>query len=311
MRWGTGYDTEVRSYVNVIATPKGGTHVSGFETAMTQTFDEVMRSAKVLKVTTTTSSRTTCSRDDRGGDGAPGQAAVRGPDQGDPRHAGRSRVVRKVVSAELRRFLTSTKRAEKAQARLVMEKVLGAVQDPPRRAPAQGDPTPEERAGVLGTPGQAGGLPRQRQRPVRAVHRRGRQRPRHRQAGARLGYQALLPIRGKILNVQKASVGDMLKNVECASIIQVVGAGSAPHLRPRGPPLRPDHLHGRRRLRRRHIRCLLATLFFRYMPDLIAEARVYTAVPPLHRIELTNPKKGTEKYVYTYSDDELQRSSRS
>ena len=56
-----------------------------------------------------------------------------------------------------------------------------------------------------------------------------------------------------------------------------------------------------------HIRCLLATLFFRYMPELIAEGRVYTAVPPLHRIELSNPKKGMEKYVYTYSDAELQR----
>jgi DNA gyrase subunit B len=56
-----------------------------------------------------------------------------------------------------------------------------------------------------------------------------------------------------------------------------------------------------------HIRCLLATLFFKYMPELIAEGRVYTAVPPLHRIELTNPRKGMDKYVYTYSDDELQR----
>jgi DNA gyrase subunit B len=56
-----------------------------------------------------------------------------------------------------------------------------------------------------------------------------------------------------------------------------------------------------------HIRCLLATLFFRYMRPLVEEGRVFTAVPPLHRIELTNPKKGQEKYVYTYSDAELQR----
>jgi DNA gyrase subunit B len=56
-----------------------------------------------------------------------------------------------------------------------------------------------------------------------------------------------------------------------------------------------------------HIRCLLATLFFKYMPELISAGRVFTAVPPLHRIELTNPKKGMEKYVYTYSDVDLQR----
>src|SRR6476620_11599632 len=56
-----------------------------------------------------------------------------------------------------------------------------------------------------------------------------------------------------------------------------------------------------------HIRCLLATLFYKYMPELITSGRVYSAVPPLHRIELTNPKKGQDRYVYTYSDAELQR----
>src|SRR4051794_27686489 len=120
-------------------------------------------------------------------------------------------------------------------------------------------------------------------------------------------FQALLPIRGKILNVQKASVGDMLKNAECASIIQVVGAGSG----------RTFDLETRRYGRiifmadadsdGAHIPCLLATLFFKYMPDLTRDGRVFTAVPPLHRIELTNPKKGMEKYVYSYSDAELQR----
>jgi DNA gyrase subunit B len=56
-----------------------------------------------------------------------------------------------------------------------------------------------------------------------------------------------------------------------------------------------------------HIRCLLATLFFKYMPGLVTDGRVFSAVPPLHRIELSNPRKGMDKYVYTYSDDELRR----
>ena len=56
-----------------------------------------------------------------------------------------------------------------------------------------------------------------------------------------------------------------------------------------------------------HIRCLLTTLFFKYMQPLIEAGRVYTAVPPLHRFELTNPKKGQEKYIYTYSDAEYAR----
>jgi DNA gyrase subunit B len=120
-------------------------------------------------------------------------------------------------------------------------------------------------------------------------------------------FQALLPIRGKILNVQKASVADMLKNAECAAIIQVVGAGSG----------RTFDLDAARYGKiifmadadsdGAHIRTLLATLFFKYMPELVAAGKVYSAVPPLHRIELSNPKKGMDKYVYTYSDDELRR----
>jgi DNA gyrase subunit B len=99
----------------------------------------------------------------------------------------------------------------------------------------------------------------------------------------------------------------MLKNAECASIIQVVGAGSG----------RTFDLDAARYGRvifmadadsdGAHIRCLLATLFFKYMPDLVTQGRVFSAVPPLHRIEISHPKKGQEKYVYTYSDDELQR----
>ena len=308
VRWGTGYDTEVRSYVNVIATPKGGTHVSGFETAMTQTFNDVMRSAKVLKV-----------NDDNviKDDVLEGMTAVVTVRLAEPQFEGQTKeilgtpaargVVRKVVSAELKKFLTTTRRAEKAQARLVMEKVLGACKT---RIAARQHKETQRRKNAL----ESSALP------AKLADCRANDNDRSElfivEGDSALGtaklardseYQALLPIRGKILNVQKASVGDMLKNAECASIIQVVGAGSG----------RTFDLEARRYGRiifmadadsdGAHIRCLLATLFFRYMPELIAEGRVYTAVPPLHRIELTNPKKGTEKYVYTYSDDELQR----
>ena len=89
VRWGTGYDTELRSYVNVIATPKGGTHVAGFETAITKTFNDVMRADQGAQGRRR---RRDQGRRDRGHDrrrhGAAGRAAVRGPDQGDPRHAG-------------------------------------------------------------------------------------------------------------------------------------------------------------------------------------------------------------------------------
>ena len=99
----------------------------------------------------------------------------------------------------------------------------------------------------------------------------------------------------------------MLKNAECASIIQVVGAGSG----------RSFDLDSARYSKiifmadadsdGAHIRCLLTTLFFKYMRPLVEAGRVFTAVPPLHRFEVNNPRKGQEKYLYTYSEGEYRR----
>ncbi len=307
-RWGTGYDTEVRSFVNVIATPKGGTHVSGFEAALTKTFNEAMRSTKALK---------TADADVVKEDVLEGLTAVVTVRLAEPQFEGQTKeilgtpavraIVRRIVAGELKKFLTSTKRAEKAQAKLLMEKVVGASKT---RIAARQHKETQRRKNAL----ESSSLP------AKLADCRSADNDRTElfivEGDSALGtaklarnseFQALLPIRGKILNVQKASVGDMLKNTECASIIQVVGAGSG----------RTFDLEACRYGRiifmadadsdGAHIRCLLATLFFKYMPDLVTSGRVYTAVPPLHRVEIVNPRKGQEKYVYTYSDDELQR----
>ncbi|MGN6577082.1 MAG: DNA gyrase/topoisomerase IV subunit B [Nocardioides sp.] len=308
VRWGTGYDTELRSFVNVIATPKGGTHVAGFEQAVTKTFNEVLRSSKQLK---------TAEPDVIKDDVLEGLTAVVTVRLAEPQFEGQTKevlgtpaarnIVRKVVSAELKKFLTSNKRAEKAQAKLALEKVANASRT---RIAARQHRETQRRKSAL----ESSALP------AKLADCRSNDMERSElfivEGDSALGtaklarnseFQALLPIRGKILNVQKASVGDMLKNAECASIIQVVGAGSG----------RTFDIDARRYGRiifmadadsdGAHIRCLLTTLFFKYMPELITQGRVYSAVPPLHRIELSNPKKGMDKYVYTYSDAELQR----
>jgi DNA gyrase subunit B len=215
--------------------------------------------------------------------------------------------VRKVVASQLKDFLTSSKRAEKAQAKLLMEKVVGASKT---RIAARQHKETQRRKNAL----ESSSLP------AKLADCRANDNERTElfivEGDSALGtaklarnseFQALLPIRGKILNVQKASVGDMLKNAECASIIQVVGAGSG----------RTFDLDAARYGRvifmadadsdGAHIRCLLATLFFKYMPEMITAGRVFSAVPPLHRVEISNPRKGQDKYIYTYSDDELQR----
>ena len=120
-------------------------------------------------------------------------------------------------------------------------------------------------------------------------------------------FQALLPIRGKILNVQKASLSDMLKNTECAAIIQVIGAGSGSSFDLDAARYQRVIILSDADVDGAHIRTLLLTLFHRYLHPMLAAGRVFAAVPPLHRIELTNPRKGQQKYNYTYSDGELRR----
>ena len=102
-------------------------------------------------------------------------------------------------------------------------------------------------------------------------------------------HQALLPIRGKILNVQKASVTDMLGNAECAAIIQVIGAGSGRTFDLESARYGKVIIMTDADVDGAHIRTLLLTLFFRYMRPLVEAGRVYAAVPPLHRIEVVNP----------------------
>jgi DNA gyrase subunit B len=118
-------------------------------------------------------------------------------------------------------------------------------------------------------------------------------------------FQALLPIRGKILNVQKASVADMLKNTECASIIQVLGAGSGRSFELAGARYGRVVLMTDADVDGAHIRTLLLTLLFRYMRPLVDAGRVYAAVPPLHRVSIINAGSKKNELVYTYSEAEL------
>lgn len=308
VRWDTAYDTEVRSFVNVIATPKGGTHVSGFEAALTKTFNDAMRGAKVLKAADT---------DVIKDDVLEGLTAVVTVRLAEPQFEGQTKeilgtpaargVVRKVVAGELKSFLTSTKRAEKAQAKLLMEKVAGASKT---RLAARQHKENQRRKNALESSALPAKLFDCRSTDTERTELfivEGDSAMGTAKAARSSEFQALLPIRGKILNVQKATVGDMLKNAECASIIQVVGAGSGRTFDLEATRYGRIILMADADSDGAHIRCLLATLFFKYMPELVRDGRLFSAVPPLHRIELSNPKKGMDKYIYTYSDDELQR----
>jgi DNA gyrase subunit B len=307
VRWGDGYDTRTHSFVNIIATPKGGTHITGFERGLTKAFGNALQNTRLLKNGDEVVKE----------DVLEGMTAVVTVRLAEPQFEGQtkevlgtpavSRLVTKAVERELAKFLSSTRAATRAQARAVLEKVVGASR---ARVAARQHREAQRRKNAL----ESSSLP------AKLVDCRSNDVDRSElfivEGDSALGtaklarnseFQALLPIRGKILNVQKASIGDMLKNAECASIIQVVGAGSGRSFDIDTARYGKIIFMADADSDGAHIRCLLATLFFRYMRPLVDAGRVFTAVPPLHRFELTNPRKGQQKYVYTYSDAEYQR----
>ena len=309
LRWGTGYDTTVRSFVNIIATPKGGTHVQGFEQGLLRAFSAGLEGTRILK------SSEEIVKDDV----LEGMTAVVTVSLAEPQFEGQTkevlgtppvrRLVARIVEDKMTAFLTSAKAADKPVARALMEKVVNASRT---RVAARAHKENQRRKNAL----ESSHLPpklkdcRSSDPDVTELFIvEGDSALGTANVARNSEHQALLPVRGKILNVQKADLGAMLKNVECASIIQVVGAGS-------GKTFDLDQARYGKVIFMAdadsdgaHIRCLLATLFFRYMRPMVEAGRVFSAVPPLHRFELINPKRGMDKYLYTYTDAEYQRAA--
>jgi DNA gyrase subunit B len=311
LRWGAGYETELRTFVNIIATPKGGSHRTGFEQGLLKIVrKQVEANARRLKV----SAKDSAERIEKD-DVLAGLTAVVTVRLAEPQFEGQTKevlgtapvraIVARVVESELGALLTSTKRDEKAQSALLLEKVVAEMR---ARVTARKQKEISRRKNAL----ESSSLP------AKLADCRCDDVTRSElfivEGDSALGtaklarssdFQALLPIRGKILNVQKASISDMLRNVECAAIIQVLGAGSGRSFEVEAARYGKVVLMTDADVDGAHIRTLLLTLFYRYMRPMLEEGRVYAAVPPLHRIEVLGSGRRKNEYVYTYSEAEL------
>lgn len=307
LRWGTGYETVSRSFVNIIATPKGGTHQQGFEQGLMKVMrQQVDAQARRLKVGTDK-----LEKDDI----LAGMTAVLTVRVPEPQFEGQTKevlgtpavrqIVNNVLSRELTARFTSSKRDDKNQTALLLDKVVAEMK---ARISARTHKETQRRKNAL----ESSSLP------AKLVDCRSSDVAHSElfivEGDSALGtaklarnseYQALLPIRGKILNVQKASVSDMLSNAECASIIQVIGAGSGRSFDLDAARYGKVILMSDADVDGAHIRTLLLTLFFRYMRPLIEDGRVFAAVPPLHRVIVMNPGTKPNETIYTYSEHEL------
>ncbi|MFN8167344.1 MAG: DNA topoisomerase IV subunit B [Candidatus Nanopelagicales bacterium] len=305
LRWGVGYDTDVRSFVNIIATPKGGTHVSGFERALTKTVNDVLRTQKVLKA-----SEDNVTKDDI----AEGLTAIVTVRLAEPQFEGQTkevlgtpaatRIVSNVVSKELGAWFSSPPRGDKQVAKAVLDKIASAART---RIAARAHRDVQRRKNALESSALPAKLADCRSDDVARSELfivEGDSALGTAKLARNADHQALLPIRGKILNTQKASVADMLKNAECAAIIQVIGAGSGRTFDLEQARYGKVILMSDADVDGAHIRCLLLTLVHRYMRPLLDDGRVYAAVPPLHRFEIVNPGGKKNDVVYTYSEEE-------
>lgn len=301
-RYGNGYDATVQSFVNVVTTPKGGTHVKGFERALLGAIRKGYEGTRLLKQNEEPPTLE---------DASEGLTAVVSVGVSEPQFIGQTKeelgtagvlkVVQDVVAAGVKNWIEGSK--TKNQARLVLEKVANAARNrvasrtqreaARRKTALEGASMPAKLVDC-----RAIGVERSELFLVEGDSALGSARQ-----GRNSEYQALLPLRGKILNVQKASLADMLKNAECASIIQVIGAGS-------GRTFDIEQMrYGRIMLMAdadvdgSHIRTLLITLFWKYMRPLVESGRLYAAMPPLHKIEVMG--KGGETF-YTYTQAEME-----
>ena len=307
LRWGSGYETKVRSFVNIIATPKGGTHVAGFEQALLKTMRKAVEAnARKLKA-----GKDKLEKDDV----LAGLTAVVTVRLAEPQFEGQTkevlgtaavrRIVAQTVERELGSQLESTARQTKAQAGQLLEKVVSEMK---ARISARTHRENQRRKTAL----ESSSLPaklydcrvsdsdRTELFIVEGDSAMGTAK-----AARDSENQALFPIRGKILNVQKASVADMLANAECAALIQVVGAGAGRSFDVEAARYGKVIIMTDADVDGAHIRTLLLTLFFRYMRPLVEAGRVFAAVPPLHRIEVVTGRGKPNEVVYTYSEAEL------
>lgn len=301
LRWTKGYETQVSSFVNVVQTPSGGTHVTGFERGVVKVVQGALAGTKIMKGTEAAPSK------DDILEGLTAAVSVRLPE---PQFVGQTKdalgtaqvtaLVQGIVQTQLGAWFAAGR--NKSAARAALEKIADASR---ARTAARAQRDLVRRKSALESSSLPAKLKDCRKHGVdgsELILIEGDSAGGTVSAARDSEFQAYLPLRGKILNVQRASEKAMLENNECAAIIQAVGAGSGRHFDLERARYQRIILLADADVDGSHIRTLLLTLFWRYMRPMLEAGRVYAAVPPLYRITLKN--SGEDIYCYSERDKE-------
>jgi len=302
-RWGTGYDRTVECFTNTIRNVHGGTHRKGFERALVRALTEAIRNARALL-----KPKEDAPVLDDLLEGMTAVIHVRVPEpqftsqtKDELSTAGLTRVLQTLVEAHLKEWVDG--RRTKAEARTVLQKIVDAARvrltqkqqkDAARRKTAlEGASMPPKLVDCRST-----GINRSELYIVEGDSALGTAR-----MARSSEYQALLPIRGKILNVQKASLQQVLDNIECSAIVQVLGAGSGRTFDLTALRYGRVMIMADADVDGSHIRTLLITLFAKYMRPVIEDGRLFAAMPPLHKVATKGRNAET---IYTYTQQEME-----
>jgi DNA gyrase subunit B len=302
-RWGTGYERTIESFTNTIRNVHGGTHRKGFERALVRALTEAIRNTRGLLKP----KEDPPVLDDLL-EGMTAVIHVRIPEpqftsqtKDELSTAGITRVLQGLVEAHVKEWIDGRK--TKAEARTVLQKVVDAARvrltqkqqkDAARRKTAlEGASMPPKLVDCRAT-----GIARSELYIVEGDSALGTAR-----MARSSEYQALLPIRGKILNVQKASLQQVLDNAECSAIVQVLGAGSGRTFELSSMRYGRVMIMADADVDGSHIRTLLITLFAKYMRPVIEQGRLFAAMPPLHKVVTKGRNSET---IFTYTQQEME-----
>ena len=292
-----GYTENVYSFVNNIVTPEGGTHLEGFKRALTKTFNDYARSKKLLKDTEQNLS---------GEDIREGLTAIISVKIGEPQFEGQTKqklgnsearaAVENTVSEQLTYFLEQNP----SVARTICEKSILAQRAREAARKAR-DLTRKTKSALEdnGLPGKLADCSDKNPANCEIYIVEGDSAGGSAKTARDRATQAILPLRGKILNVEKARIDRVLGNEEIKAMITAFGTGiyddfDISKLRYHKIIIMTDaDVDGA------HISTLLLTFIYRFMPELIKQGYVYLATPPLYQIAKN------KKVWYAYSDDEL------
>lgn len=308
LQFTSGYQENTLSFVNLVRTGDGGSHETGFRAALTRTFNEYARKYGLLKEK---------DKNLEGNDVREGLSAIisiKVPEhllqfEGQTKSKLGTPEARNVVDNIVYEKLSFYLEENKEIADTLVKKMIKAAQvrdaaRKAREAARKGKGSRQEKilSGKL-APAQSKDKKRKELYLVEGDSAGGSAKQ-----GRDRKYQAILPLRGKVVNTEKAAMSDILKNEEIATIINTIGAGVGADFNEKDSNYSKVIIMTDADTDGAHIQILLLTFFYRYMRDLITAGKVFIALPPLYKISKKNGKK--EEAIYAWQDDELEEAKK-